>query len=129
MTMNDDVPAKPDERHSGAQKVYFLCFTDPVAMSADDMRPYIDEHKAWLSRLERSGELFLCGPLLDDSFRFSGSGLMVLRAGSLREAKELADADPFHANGIRAYRLVAWQVNEGSLRLQASLSSGTLSFD
>jgi uncharacterized protein len=121
MTASD--AARPDERHSGAQQVYFLCFTDPVALSADEMRPYIDEHKRWLANVEASGVLFLAGPLLDDSFRFSGSGLMVLRAGSVKEARELLDSDPFHANGIRKYRLVPWQVNEGSVTLQVVLSS------
>lgn len=128
MAMDEERLAAPDERHSGAQQVYFLCFTDPVDMSPDDMRPYIDEHKAWLSELERSGRLFLGGPLLDDSFRFSGSGLMVLRASSAGEAREMMDAEPFHARGIRRYRLVPWQINEGSLSIQATLSSGTFSF-
>jgi uncharacterized protein YciI len=119
--------ARPDERHSGAQQIYFLCFTDPVALSPDEMRPYIDEHKAWLTKVEASGILFLAGPMLDDDFRFSGSGLMVLRSGSFSEARALLDTDPFHANGIRSYRLVPWQVNEGSIGVSVVLSTNAVS--
>ncbi|HEX4791657.1 MAG TPA: YciI family protein [Actinospica sp.] len=129
MAGSDERRATADERHSGAQKVYYICFTDPVDASPDEMRPYVEEHKAWIAGVEASGMLFLGGPLLDDDFRFSGSGMMILRASSAREAREVMDADPFHAKGIRAYRLVPWQLNEGSLSLTAVLSAGTLSFE
>jgi hypothetical protein len=127
MATDDEVQARPDDRHSGAQQVYFICFTEPVSMSPDEMRPHVDEHKSWIADLESSGKLFLAGPFLDDDFRFSGAGMMVLRAASLHEAKELVDADPFHANGIRTYRLVPWQINEGTVSLSTVLSTGTSS--
>jgi uncharacterized protein len=34
------------------------------------------------------------------------------------EAAEICDADPFHRRGLRTYRLVPWQINEGSLTVQ-----------
>jgi uncharacterized protein YciI len=120
----NEMKAKPDERHSGAQKVVFLCFTEPISLSPEEMRPHLDAHKAWLAEMERSSVLFLAGPMLDENYRFSGSGLFVLRADSMSEAASIADADPFHANGIRKYKLVPWQINEGSLEIQASLSDG-----
>ncbi|WIY00996.1 YciI family protein [Amycolatopsis mongoliensis] len=116
--------AKPDERHTGAQKVVFLCFTEPVSMSPEDMRPHLDEHKAWLTELERAGELLFAGPMLDDDYRYSGAGLLVLRADSVTEAKDIADRDPFHARGIRKYRIVPWQINEGSVEVRLTLSDG-----
>jgi uncharacterized protein YciI len=62
--------------------------------------------------------------MLDDDYRFAGPGLLVLRAKSFAEARAVADADPFHARGIRTYRLVPWQVNEGSIELRLTLSDG-----
>lgn len=109
--------------------MYFLCFTEPVAMWPEEMHPFLEEHKAWLRSLEASGALFLGGPFLDDNFRYSGAGLMVLRARSFAEARSLVDADPFHANGIRKYRLVPWQVNEGCVVLRGTLWSLQFTLD
>jgi uncharacterized protein YciI len=118
-------PAKPDLRHAGAQKVFFLVFTDPVQLTPDEIRPHLEPHKQWVVDLESAGRLFAAGPLLDDDYEFSGSGLMVLRASSFAEAKEIIDSDPFHQHDIRQYRLVPWQVNEGTLDVKMTLSSGS----
>lgn len=123
MTM-DDVQAKPDERHAGAQKVVFLCFTEPEGLSAEEIRPHLDAHKAWLTDMERSSVLMFAGPMLDDNYRYSGSGLLVFQASSMAEARSIADLDPFHANGIRKYRIVPWQINEGSMDVRLTLSDG-----
>ncbi|HWD03585.1 MAG TPA: YciI family protein [Amycolatopsis sp.] len=120
--------ARPDERHSGAQKVVFLCFTEPVHMSAEEMRPHLAEHKAWLGETERAGSLLFAGPVLDDDYHYSGSGLLVIQAGSLAEAQSVADADPFHAKGIRKYKLLPWQINEGAFDVRLSLSDGRFTF-
>lgn len=128
MTLDKRVQARPDERHAGAQKVFFLCFTEPVELSPEEIRSHLEPHKQWLADLERSGILFLAGPMLDKNYRFEGSGLFVIRADSFAEAEEIADRDPFHANGIRTYRLVPWQVNEGSFAVHSTLSDGTVDF-
>jgi uncharacterized protein YciI len=117
--------ARADERHAGAQKLYFVCFTDPVQLSPDEIRPHLEPHKAWVMEMERSRRLFAAGPLLDENYRFAGPGMMVLRATSFADAEEVVNSDPFHANGIRSYRLVPWQINEGTMDLQLTLSSGT----
>jgi uncharacterized protein len=124
----DNETAKPDERHTGAQKVVFLCFTEPAGVSPEEMRPHLDEHKAWLADMERSSDLLFAGPMLDEDYRYSGSGLLVLRATSLAEAVSIADRDPFHAKGIRTYRLVPWQINEGSMDVRLTLSDGAFTF-
>jgi hypothetical protein len=124
MATDTEQDARPDERHSGAQKVFFLCFTEPVSMTPDGIRPHLEAHKAWILDLERTGRLVMGGPMLDDDYRFAGPGLLVLRARSFAEAQAIADADPFHARGIRKYRLMPWQVNEGSIELRLTLSNG-----
>jgi uncharacterized protein len=128
MASSDQAEARPDERHSGAQLVFFLCFTEPAGVSAEEMRPHLDAHKRWIVEQERTGRLLAGGPLLDENYRFSGHGLFVLRAGSRAEAAEIADSDPFHANGIRTYRLQPWQLNEGNLQITLTMSDGAFQF-
>lgn len=126
---NDDQAAAPDTRHDGARKVFFLCFTDPVEGSQDAIREHFDKHKAWVVEMEGAGHVFLGGPLLDEHYRSYGSGLIVVRAGSLDEAKRIVDGDPFHQRGIRTYRVVPWQVNEGSLDVRLVLSGGRVDWN
>ncbi|MER7686606.1 YciI family protein [Streptomyces sp. NPDC097610] len=123
--MTETTQAKPDERHTGAQKVLFLCFTEPNGVSADVLRQHLEEHKKWLTTLERDGRLFAAGPLLDDDYRGSGSGMLILRAASRQEAQDIVDQDPFHARGLRTYQLQPWQLNEGSFGVNVTLSDGT----
>ncbi len=120
----ENAEAKPDERHSGAQKVVFLCFTEPVGVSADGIRPHLSEHKAWLAERERSADLLFAGPMLDEDYRYSGSGLLDIQAESIAAANDIADRDPLHINGIRQYRMVPWQINEGSVDIRLTLSDG-----
>jgi uncharacterized protein YciI len=128
MTASKQAAARADERHSGAQLVFFLCFTEPAGLSAEELRPHLDAHKRWVVDQERSGRLFAAGPILDEDYRFSGHGLFILRAKSRGEAEEIADSDPFHANGIRTYRLQPWQVNEGNLQITLTLSDRAFQF-
>ena len=57
MSANDQTEARADERHAGAQLVFFLCFTEPTTLSAEEMRPHLDAHKRWIVEQERSGRL------------------------------------------------------------------------
>lgn len=126
--MTDEQAAQtgPDTRHAGAQKVYFLCFTDPVEGAQEAIREHFDKHKAWVVEMEGAGNIFVAGPLLDENYRSFGSGLLVIRAGSLEQAKRIVDGDPFHQRGIRTYRLIPWQINEGSFDVKFVLSGGRL---
>ena len=118
--------ARPDERHAGAQKVFFLCLTQPAqGVRQAELYPILPEHKKWAAEQESQGRLFVAGPLLDEDYRGFGTGVLVIRARSLAEAREIFDTDPFHARGLRTYQLWPWQINEGSLVLHASLSGGT----
>ena len=61
------------------------------------------------------GKLFLAGPLSDpEGLVMSGSGLIIYAAGSIAEARTLADGDPMHGEGQRSYTLQAWRLNEGA---------------
>jgi uncharacterized protein len=111
-----------DATHAGLQKLYFACFTQPAKPLAE-LEAKLDDHKAYLGRLEEQGKLFAAGPLLSGG-SYDGTGLIVYRAANLAEAQGLADGDPFHALGLRTYALWPWQVNEGSFEATLLYSTG-----
>ncbi|MFW2587434.1 YciI family protein [Sagittula sp. SSi028] len=85
----------------------------------------LPDHLAYQRKLEQAGQLFLAGPLSDETgTQIEGAGLVIYRAPSLEAARALADGDPMHARGARSYTLRRWMVNEGSLTLGLGLSTG-----
>jgi uncharacterized protein len=127
--MEPYLQAYPDTRHSGAQKVYFICFTEPADnVPLPDIEEALPAHKAWAAEAEAAGHLFVAGPFLDGDFRYTGSGMIILRAKTEAEAEKIVSADPMHAKGLRRYRLVTWQLNEGTLPLHIRMSTGEVNF-
>jgi hypothetical protein len=55
--------------------------------------------------------------------------MIILRAESRDEAARLADQDPFHALGLRRYRLQPWQMNEGTVQLVGRFSTRTFTIE
>jgi hypothetical protein len=55
--------------------------------------------------------------------------MIIVRAASEAEARAIADADPYHKQGFRTYRLQKWMLNEGTLGLRINLSNQTISVD
>lgn len=121
--------AHPDSRHSGAQKVYFACFTEPADATLEEIEAAVPAHKAWVAEAEAAGHFLVAGPFLDDDYRYTGAGMIVVRAGNRAEAEAIVAADPMHATGLRTFRLVPWQLNEGTLPVHLRFSSGTFTFD
>lgn len=79
-------------------------------------------HIEWLERMEADGKLVLSGPLgLPD---WDGTGMAIMRSESLAAAQALAETEPFHKLGVRRNRVMAWNVNEGTLLLRVEIFSG-----
>ena len=96
---------------------------DPAAVKAT-----LPDHLAYQRTLEEQGSLVMAGPLSDDAGEeMMGGGMIIYRAGSLDEARALAEGDPMHATGARSFRLRRWLVNEGSLNIALGLSTGKVS--
>src|ERR1700761_5958172 len=113
-TSDPTAKAQPDERHAGAQKVFFACFTDLVETAKkEDIERLVPPHKEWLEEMEAGGKIFVAGPFLDENYKYSATGLIVFRAETAGEARQLAERDPMHADGVRTFRIVPWQLNEG----------------
>ena len=84
-----------------------------------DLKPYLAEHLAYMIELEQRGKLFASGPFGDGT---KGDGMTIVRAASEAEARELALADPFVANGLRTFTIKPWTVMEGSLNVILNFS-------
>lgn len=92
--------------------------------SPEEVKSNLPEHLAYQSDLEERGVLVLAGPLSDPSGEtMVGAGLIIYRAGSMDDAKRLAEGDPMHRSGARRFSLRKWLVNEGSLSLNVGLST------
>jgi hypothetical protein len=51
--------------------------------------------------------------------------MIIVRARDEAEARRLADADPFHAAGLRQYTLKRWMLNEGAMSFTVRYSDQT----
>lgn len=60
----------------------------------------IRSHVAHLKELDKKGKLILCGPFLN----YKG-GMVIIKATSYDEAKEIAESDPFVKKGVESYEL------------------------
>ncbi len=111
------------ERGALALEVFVVQSTpggDPEAVKSA-----LPDHLAYQRELEGAGRLVLAGPVSDEiGEQMIGAGLIIYRASSMREAKEMADSDPMHSSGARSYTLRKWLVNEGSLNISVGLSTG-----
>lgn len=87
------------------------------------------EHHNYLLELERQGVLFAAGPLRDDEDQEKESGLLILRTKTRAGATEIARDEPYTKYGLREFKVIPWQRNEGTLSLNIRLADGILEFD
>ena len=50
--------------------------------------------------------------------------MVIIRANSLSEAKEIAATDPMHKSGARSFIVRPWLLNEGTINLSINYSKG-----
>jgi uncharacterized protein YciI len=60
----------------------------------------IKNHVAHLKELDEKGQLVVCGPFTD----YDG-GIIIIRASSAEEARNIAESDPFFSEGFESYEL------------------------
>jgi uncharacterized protein len=85
----------------------------------------LDIHLAFQEELERDGIMFAAGPnWTDDEQAWEGDGTVIIRAGSLEEAKSIAARDPMQINGARTFTVRPWLVNEGTVTIELGLATG-----
>ena len=106
-------------------KQLYAVFTTPTNGLGPVMEN-IEAHLAFQNDLEKRGIMWGAGPFWnDDESTWDGEGMVVIRAGSLAEAKEIAASDPMHAAGARSFTVRPWLVNEGTLNIKLDFSGKT----
>lgn len=104
-----------------AKQVYVV-FTSPVN-GMEPVMAILKEHLAFQVELEAQGIMVAAGPhWTDDEKEWRGDGMVVIRAGSLAEAKEIAARDPMHKSGARKFVVRPWFVNEGTITVKLNFS-------
>lgn len=84
----------------------------------------LPDHLAYQKQMEDAGALVMAGPVSNETGDLmEAEGMIIYRAADLDAARALADGDPMHKVGARAYDIRKWLVNEGSLTFSVSLSS------
>src|SRR5262249_43362844 len=119
MVMDEDARAAGLMQKMLRKKLYVLISTPRVA--PDKLKPLLATHLDYMIDLERRGLLFASGPLTDAGAA-SGHGLTILRTKDAAEARDIAEAEPFFAHGLRSFELKEWTVMEGTLGLRINLS-------
>lgn len=110
-------------RERGALAMELFIVESKLAVSPDEMMKHLPDHLAYQKEMEAMGKLVLAGPLSDISgTEMSGGGMIIYRAGSLDDARILAENDPMHKTGSRSFSIRSWLVNEGSLSFTINLS-------
>jgi uncharacterized protein YciI len=98
-------PAQPAAKKSETPRVYQVVISKlgPAWQKdkAPEMQPGIQDHAAYMGKLEKEGSLVLGGPLFVDSKMAARNGSMIILAADSPEAarKILAD-EPAHKTGL-----------------------------
>lgn len=106
------------------QKQLYVYFTKPVAGMGPVMEN-LGDHLKFQVDLEQRGIMLAAGPFFDDTeTEWHGEGMIIVRAGSLDEARKIAQSDPMHSSGARTFDIRPWLMNEGSITLKVTFSDG-----
>jgi uncharacterized protein YciI len=107
------------------RRKFYAVISQPSS-APEKLKPLLPAHLEYMIGLEKRGLLFASGPLSDGAGPPSGAGLTILRVASAEEARSLAEADPFVANGVRTFDIKEWTIMEGSLGLKVNLSDQSI---
>src|SRR5258707_14190887 len=95
------------------QRELYVVLTTPIKPMSE-LLPLLPDHLPYMIVLEKRRILFASGPFLAGKDLLPGTGMTILRAGSLEEAEAIARQDPFNKSGMRPFEVRTWQLNEGS---------------
>jgi uncharacterized protein len=108
------------------RRKFYAVISQP-SPAPEKLKPLLPAHLEYMIGLEKRGLLFASGPLSDGGAAPpNGAGLTILRAANAQEARALAEADPFVAQGLRTFELKEWTIMEGSLSLKVNLSDQSI---
>ncbi|MEU6602959.1 YciI family protein [Streptomyces flaveolus] len=103
--------------------------SDQWDIESERTQQALSEHVAFLRELESSGVMFMGGPFRAEDYEWDGSGMIIIRASSLAEARSIADRDPLFTHDVRTNEVRGWQLNEGRIVLTVDLDANRVGID
>jgi uncharacterized protein YciI len=110
------------------RKELFVVITKPVK-PPEEVRKHFRAHLEHQIKLEKAGILYGAGPATKPGEQAAAFGLIIIRAKDEAEARRIADSDPMHSSGARAYELYSWSLNEGAVSVTLNFSDQTFRYD
>lgn len=105
-------------------KDLYVVFTRPAG-GLGPVMANLEPHLKFQIELEQKGIMFGAGPFFaDNESDWGGEGMVIIRAKSLAEAKQIAADDPMHKSGARTFTVRPWLLNEGSVTVKITYSDG-----
>lgn len=130
--MDDALQKRLQERRARLMRKQFYVIT-MTAQETDSpetlLAPLLSQHLDYIDDLEARGILFGAGPFRHEDGRWSGSGMAIIRAASIDEARAIAEIEPFHQAGVRRNTVTGWQLNEGSIGVRINYSARSFSIE
>ncbi|MEO0425363.1 MAG: YciI family protein [Pseudomonadota bacterium] len=125
---NPETLAEAEQLNTGMNAELYFYVTRPTN-SFEEVVEVLPAHMDFIHSIEESGVMVMGGQTTAEGAADAGGyGLVVIRAASFEEAREIAERDPMHETGVRSFELFKWNVNEGMtvIRLKFSDQSFTL---
>jgi uncharacterized protein YciI len=98
-----------------------------VAASADEIKPFVADHLAYMNGLEADGRLWASGPFIQKDV-LVGDGLTILSTATIDEAREAMEEEPLVKRGLRTFELRTWELREGRMTINLCASNSSYSF-
>ena len=95
----------------------------------EELAKQVRAHLEYQIKLEKSGVMYGAGPATPLGAAQAAFGLIIIRAKDEADARRIADADPMHSSGARAYELYSWSLNEGRVNVTLDFSDQTFRFE
>ena len=122
-----DGPPPMDPHGTLGKTLYVIHTAAKPGVAPERLAAVLPSHLEHQVGIERDGILFAAGPMqTEDGDR---RGLIIIRADSFAAAREIAESDPFHAQGLREYTIERWSMNEGGFSVRISCSDQKMSIE
>ncbi len=95
--------------------LFWVYSTTTEGATHEDLMAARKEHLLWQFENQNSDKLLGAGPVFEPETEGPPvAGMYFLVCGTAAEAAAHADTDPFHAKGLREYKIMRWSLNESS---------------
>lgn len=96
----------------------WFCKTETFKRPFLEVKPYLEEHKQWVTNLRAQGYCITSGYRVDSEGKPGGGGLMFLAARNYKDAEQVVLQDPLVRNDCVDWDLNGWIGQVGNLQMR-----------